>query len=367
MLATRAFDFAIAPMMVIANDGRLCLWNRTAEQIFSASGNGRLQIDAPVHALFEKRSNSLLTDIIVSAGGSALSVNLCKSQTSAKATKRSVTVRALTEHGKVTHYLLTIGTDLPLLATFRKLNSKLKETNSQAAAQHQRLKKIEIKNQELEQFSMSTAHDLKAPLIQVRMLLDFLVDDHGKTLDENAMELVTRACSSVDNLRVMIDELLNNAREETEPHEKQFFDLNESVGRVIGGMDAILDSMDAEISVSSNMGVVQGCDVPFRQVLNNILSNAIKYRAQERQLRISIKLDTQQNKPSLLRIKDNGIGFDTAKVESLFEPFQRLSDTRAEGHGVGLATCRRVCEQQGWTLTATGSPGQGAEFQIALN
>ena len=364
MLAGRAFDVAIAPMVLIASEGYVVLWNRSAEQLFDKVGTGLLRCNSPVQALFESRTSSLLTDIIVSANGSPLSVNLTKSPAESKTVKRSLKVHALAEEGRAAYYLLSIGTDVPILASFRKLNSQLKETNSRAAVQRKRLKEIEIKNQELEQFSIATAHDLKAPLIQVQMLLEFLVDDHGKALNGDGIALVTRACSSVDNLRSMIDELLGNAREATICGDSQLFDLKQSVDRVVESMGAILDSIDARISVPSNMGFVKGSDVQFRQVLNNILSNAIKYRAQERQLNISIEVDTVDQKPTVLRISDNGIGFDSTKTESLFEPFNRLKQGETEGHGVGLSTCRRVCEQQGWTLAASGSQGQGAQFQI---
>ena len=367
MLATYAFDFALAPMLVIANDGSICLWNKAADRLFDKTKTGFLQFNLPVQALFEERSSSLLTDIIVSASGAPLSVKLSKRQIETQAVKRSVTVQALTDAGRVTHYLLTIGTNIPILASFRKLNSQLKETNSRAAAQRQRLKEIEVKNQELEQFSISTAHDLKAPLIQVQMLLEFLVGDHGNALDKDALDLVEKACSSVDNLRLMIDELLGDARDASVNNDSQLFSLDQSVDRVIRSMDAILSSIDAQISVPSSMGVVQGNDVQFRQVLSNILSNAIKFRAHDRQLSISIELTTWQDKPTLMRISDNGIGFDSANSESLFEPFQRLKQNPTEGHGVGLSTCRRVCEKQGWTLEASGSPGQGAEFRIGFN
>ena len=367
LMSTHAFNLAIAPMIVIARDGQVCLWNDSAQELFKNKNDVCLKNGTPVCELFEKRSNSLHTDIIVSAGGAPLSVELSAGPTATRCDKRSITVRALTQAGMETLYLLTIGTDLPFLTSFRKLNIQLKETNTRSAAQRQRMKEIQTKNKELEQFSIATAHDLKAPLVQVQMLLDFFTEDYGNALEIDAKELIDKASLSVQNLTQMIDKLLNQARQDTEKRVEQLTDLDTSVARVISSMDEILNSIDAKVTVLPNLGTVRGSDIKFQQVLNNIISNSIKYRMVDRQLTISVEVDKLENKPARLRVRDNGIGFKTADVKRLFEPFSRLEDSEAKGHGVGLSTCRDVCEQQGWMLAATGTPGEGSEFQIIFN
>ena len=367
LMSTHAFNLAVAPMIVIARDGQVCLWNDAAEKLFKNKKNVCLSNRTPVCELFEKRSNSVLTDIIVSASGAPLSVEIGADPSAKRSDKRSITVRALTQAGMETMYLLTIGTDVPFLTSFRKLNIQLKETNTRSAAQRRRMKEIQTKNEELEQFSIATAHDLKAPLVQVQMLLDFFIEDYGNVLEKDAKELIDKANLSVHNLTQMIDKLLNQARQDTDNYEEQLTDLDKSVTAVISSMDEILNSIDAKVVVLPNMGTVRGSEIKFQQVLNNIISNSIKYRMADRQLTISIEVDHWENKPSRLRVRDNGIGFEAADAKHLFEPFSRLEDNEAKGHGVGLSTCRRVCEQQGWMLAATGTPGEGSEFQIIFN
>ena len=367
LMSTHAFNLAVAPMIVIARDGQVCLWNDAAEKLFKNKKNVCLSNRTPVCELFEKRSNSVLTDIVVSASGAPLSVEIGAGTSDKRSDKRSITVRALTQAGMETLYLLTIGTDVPFLTSFRKLNIQLKETNTRSAAQRQRMKEIQTKNEELEQFSIATAHDLKAPLVQVQMLLDFFIEDYGKVLEKDAKELIDKANLSVQNLTQMIDKLLHQARQDTEKYVEQLTDLDKSVTTVISSMDEILNSIDAKVVVLPNMGTVRGSEIKFQQVLNNIISNSIKYRMADRQLTISIEVDHWENKPARLRVRDNGIGFEAADAKHLFEPFSRLEDNEAKGHGVGLSTCRRVCEQQGWMLAATGTPGEGSEFQIIFN
>ena len=366
-LSEHAFDFAVAPMIVIARDGKISLWNQSAEKLFKKSNGITLRGNTCVSELFQERSNSLLTDIVVSANGAPLAVNLGCSKTDAKPEKRSLNVKALTNKGMETCYLLTIGTDLPILKSFRKLNMQLKESNARSAEQRQRMIDIEKRNRELEQFSIATAHDLKGPLIQVQMLLDVFTEDYGDTLEDEASGLINKASSSVQNLRQMIDKLLSQARQEPDQYKTHTTNLDQSVDSVISSMVEILNSIDAEVNVPPHMGTVNGSDVKFQQVLSNIISNSIKYRMTDRRLCITLEIDTWEDTPTRLRIRDNGIGFDTADSKRLFEPFSRLEDNNATGHGIGLSTCRRVCEQQGWMLAASGTPGEGSEFQIIFN
>ena len=365
--STHAFDIAIATMIVIARDGRICHWNKSAEHLFNKDKAVSLNDRLLINELFQKRASSLITDIIVSASGAPFIVSLRTYQAEARVHKRSITVRAMTEIGEGTHYLLTIDTCLPVLTPFRRLNTELKEANARSAGQQQRMKEIERKNKELELFSIATAHDLKAPLIQVQMLLNVFSEDYGKALEEDAKELIDKADTSVQNLQKMIEKLLSQARMESGKQNDEVTDLDQSVAIVIGSMDEILESISAQVNVSAHLGTVRGNDVKFQQVLNNIISNSIKYRMADRQLTITVEVDTCENKPVRLRIRDNGIGFDTADAKRLFEPFGRLGDTKVEGHGIGLSTCRRVCEQQGWMLAAYGTPGEGSEFQIIFN
>ena len=367
VISGHAFDLAVAPMIVISKDCRICLWNRSADKLFNTGQNCLLQGETCVSKLFKKQSSSLQTDIILSANGASLSVVLDTKQNSRRAEKRSLSVKALTNTGMEIHYLLTIGNDLPILTSFRKLNVELKESNARSAVQRQRMMDIEKKNRELEQFSIATAHDLKGPLIQVQMLLEVFMEDYGPALENEASDLIEKADLSVKNLRQMIDKLLGQARDEPERYRTHVTDLDQSVISVISSMDEILNSIDAEVNIPPHMGTVNGSDVKFQQVLNNIISNSIKYRMADRKLTISLEVDTWDDKPVRLRIRDNGIGFDTADSKRLFEPFSRLEGTDANGHGIGLSTCRRVCEQQGWMLAASGTPGEGSEFQIIFN
>lgn len=362
-----AFDLATSPMLVVASDGLLSTWNQAAIKLLDPKKAGLMQTSTEVHQLFEMRSSSLLTDILLSAGGTPLSVTLDTGQRKTKPDKRSLTVKPIKGQGCM-HFLLIIGKEIPIMSSFRRLSSELKETNARAAAQREYAKVMELKNKELEQFSISTAHDLKAPLIQVQMLLQLFIEDYGTELHSDGKDLVGKACTSVDNLRTMIDDLLGEARRESTQLADQSIDLDKSVAKVISGMDALLASIDAKVTVPENLGVVMGNDIKFQQVMSNLLSNAIKYRSEERQLSISIEVDKTENAPFQLRIRDNGIGFETDKAQSLFKPFTRLEKgDNAEGHGIGLSTCQQVCDQLGWTLNATGAPEQGAEFRVIFD
>jgi signal transduction histidine kinase len=105
----------------------------------------------------------------------------------------------------------------------------------------------------------------------------------------------------------------------------------------------------------------------LRQVLQNLVSNALKYRDRTRPLVLRITAASAQDGMSEIRVTDNGLGFDERHRERIFEPFERLhSHDEFEGSGIGLAICRKVMARHGGSITARGCPGDGAEFTLRL-
>jgi signal transduction histidine kinase len=108
-------------------------------------------------------------------------------------------------------------------------------------------------------------------------------------------------------------------------------------------------------------------ETQVRQLVENLLTNALKYRHPDRPGRIVLRLHRAGRRQCLFEVEDNGIGFDPIHASQIFEPFRRLHSERDySGTGVGLAICARVCEQHGWTIRGYGRPGAGATFRVSM-
>ena len=131
-----------------------------------------------------------------------------------------------------------------------------------------------------------------------------------------------------------------------------------------------LASAGAAVTMPESSLTVRCDGAQLRRVFQNLLSNAIKYRQAERPLAIAIRLARRDRGLVAVELADNGIGFDPAECERIFEPFRRLrrdrSEDVADGLGLGLSICRRIVEGHGGSIVAEGSPGDGARFTIVL-
>jgi PAS domain S-box-containing protein len=231
----------------------------------------------------------------------------------------------------------------------------------------ERTRELAVANKELESFSYSVSHDLRAPLRSLTGFSRILAMDYaGKVLDARALDLIQRMTASVTRMGQLIEDLLKLSQVSRTAIHPQPLDLSAMA-------NAILDDLSRrdphrEVSVQVEPGVTAAGDPGLvRLVLENLLGNAWKFTGKTAAPKIMVGVSHPAGEEAVYFIQDNGAGFDMAFAEQLFAPFQRLHRaTEFEGTGVGLATVQRVIHRHTGRIWAESSPGLGAKFLFTL-
>jgi PAS domain S-box-containing protein len=241
----------------------------------------------------------------------------------------------------------------------RRLNAGLE------ARVQERTAELRAAYQELEAFSYSISHDLRAPLIHIAGFVEMLKSDLGARLDEKSSRHLQTICDSTENMGRMIADLLTFSRIGRADMHKIRFDLNDTVKEVRRDLQA--QAQNRKVTwVVAQLPEVFGDPLLLRQALYNLLGNALKYTRNRAEAHIEITAGTNEHE-HIIAIKDNGAGFDMKYAAKLFGVFQRLhSASEFEGTGIGLANVRRIIGRHGGRTWAEGAPDDGAEFYFSL-
>lgn len=230
----------------------------------------------------------------------------------------------------------------------------------------ERTAELEHLNRELEAFSYSVSHDLRAPLRHIISFGSVMNDAlSGGDIDE-ARDCGARMTAAAERLRAMIDALLNLSRVSRAELHVETVDMNTLVAQVrseLGADNVQWQKVQWQIDPLPALQV----DAPlFRLVMQNLLENAIKYSATRGTPAIHVR-SYRDHEQDVLVVSDNGVGFDMAHAEKLFQPFQRLhSPHEFAGEGIGLANVARIVHRHHGRIWAQAVPDQGAQFFIAL-
>ncbi|HEX9428675.1 MAG TPA: ATP-binding protein, partial [Candidatus Polarisedimenticolia bacterium] len=226
-------------------------------------------------------------------------------------------------------------------------------------------RELEQSNKELEAFSYSVSHDLRAPLRWIDGFSQGLMEDCADTLDAGAQDKLRRIRAGVQHMNALIEGLLKLSRITRSELTRQNVDLSGMVREVASD----LRRRDTERSLSLHIQdglLVQGDPLLLRIALENLLQNAWKFTRKNAEATIEFNT-TQADEGAVYCLRDNGAGFDMAHVDKLFSPFQRLhAAADFEGTGIGLATVARVVQRHGGRIWAEGKVNQGAAFYFTL-
>jgi len=223
---------------------------------------------------------------------------------------------------------------------------------------------LEAINKELESFSYSVSHDLRAPLRSIRGFSEVLLDRYGGKLDERGREFLRRACESSNQMDLLIDDLLKLSRiGRTELHH-QPVDLSALANSIADDLRA--EEPQRAVTFSITTGLQTGGDQRLLRIaLENLLRNAWKFTSSQPKARIEFG-ETPGPQPAFF-VRDNGVGFDMAYASRLFGVFQRLHSTAEfPGSGIGLATVQRILNRHGGRAWAESAVNQGATFYFSL-
>lgn len=260
------------------------------------------------------------------------------------------------ENGDFVRLILSDQTDR------KKADDKVRLLNRRL---HQYSIKLREANEELKAFSYSVSHDLKAPLRAVRGFGDFLVEEYGDQLDDQARDYINRIRDAGTHMQQLIDSLLHLSRIGRSELKRTEVDLGALAREVASELKRANPDQAAEFLIADTE-YVDGDGGLLRIVLQNLLSNALKYSSHRQPARIEFG-ETSIDNERVFFVVDNGVGFDQDHVDRLFQPFGRLhSADDFAGDGIGLATVRRIINHHGGRVWAEGRPNEGAHFYFTL-
>ena len=214
-------------------------------------------------------------------------------------------------------------------------------------------------------FSYTISHDLRAPIRVIEGFGRILKEDYANALDRVGRDHLDRVMAAAARMNHMIDALLSLSRLSTQPLAQQPVNLSQLAAFVIDDLRRGAPEREAEVVIAAGL-LTDGDPTLLRMVLDNLLGNAWKYSAKVARARIVFER-VQQGGRAVYQVRDNGAGFDMRFADRLFGVFQRLhSSSDFPGHGVGLASVRRIVRRHGGEIWADGEVGVGATFSFTL-
>ncbi len=224
---------------------------------------------------------------------------------------------------------------------------------------------LEAANRELEAFSYSVSHDLRAPLRHIDGFGTMLLEEHAAQLDEEGRRLLGRVVANSHQMGFLVDDLLAFSRVARKELEARPVDMDSLVRAVWEDLRTGEPGRQIEFDLG-DLGAVPGDQALLRQVWANVIGNAVKFTRPVERPRIEVRCEIRGGM-CRYAVRDNGVGFDPRYAGKLFQPFQRLHQTTEfEGTGIGLAIVARIVQRHGGTVWAEGAPGAGATFGFSV-
>lgn len=225
-------------------------------------------------------------------------------------------------------------------------------------------------NEDLQQFAFIASHDLQEPLRKIKTFGDRLKATYGDTLSEQARDYLDRMQNGVRRMQALIEDLLTLSRVTTRAQPFMSVNLTQVTQEVLSDLEVLIQQTKGSVELG-NLPTIKADPLQMRQLLQNLIGNALKFHRREEPPMVKIYSQTtrEEDGSELCRIivEDNGIGFDEKYLERIFNVFQRLhSRSEYEGTGIGLAICRKIVERHQGSITARSQPRQGASFIVTL-
>jgi two-component system sensor kinase FixL len=228
-------------------------------------------------------------------------------------------------------------------------------------------------NQELQDFASVASHDLQEPLRKIQALSDRLQINEAGNLKEDSIDYLNRIQNAASRMQILINDLLTFSRITTKAQPFKNINLNGIIVDILCDLEIRVAETNAEVHVAA-FPEIEADPLQMRQLLQNLVANALKFRKPDVIPVISISANIVQSRDDAvksklleLRVQDNGIGFDEKYADKIFQVFQRLHGVKEySGTGIGLAVCKKIVERHNGTITAKSKPGQGTTFIIRL-
>ena len=222
---------------------------------------------------------------------------------------------------------------------------------------------LQRSNADLEQFAYIASHDLQEPLRVVAGYLELLIDRSGSALDDTSREWVTRASAAAGRMSTLISSLLAYARAGAGAPDMVTVDLDAALAEALADLDDAIRGAGADVDTGP-LGQARGAPVDVRQVLQNVVANALKFRG-DAPPAIQVAADHGADEVTVT-VRDNGKGVDADQVDRVFGMFERLDGEPYPGTGIGLAVCRKLVERMGGRIWMERNDGPGVTVRFTL-
>jgi PAS domain S-box-containing protein len=224
---------------------------------------------------------------------------------------------------------------------------------------------LQRSNRELAQFAYVASHDLQEPLRAISGCVQLLQQRYQSKLDERADDLIQHAVSGAVRMQTLINDLLSYSRIGTRAKPFEPCDLAQPLQETLANLSVAIKEAGAAVTWD-DMPVMHADPTQFTQLFQNLVSNALKFRGNDRTARIHIGVD-QQGAGQIVYVRDNGIGIEPQYYERIFGVFQRLHGrNKYPGNGIGLAICRKIVERHGGRMWVESVPGEGSTFYFTV-
>jgi light-regulated signal transduction histidine kinase (bacteriophytochrome) len=221
-------------------------------------------------------------------------------------------------------------------------------------------------NRELEAFSYSVSHDLRAPLRSIAGFSQALIEDAGDSLSADARDDISRIVAAAQRMDHLINDLLTLSMVSRTAMTRDTIDISELAQKIVSELADVSPTREVSVSVAPDM-VAHGDPRLVRVALENLLTNAWKFTSRREHATIEVGQASNDGSAPVFFVRDNGVGFDPTFADKLFGPFQRLHDAAEyPGTGIGLATVRRIVLRHGGRIWVEARMAKGACFYFTL-
>lgn len=361
-------ESSLDPIVTINHEGKIIEFNRAAEQTF---GYARDRV------LGSRPSEMLFPPALASGQQERIDRYLMAGEGSMLGKRAEVAAQRADGEVFPAELAMTISQEggEPVLTFFIRDISLRKQIETDKA---RHAAELERSNYDLQQFAYVASHDLQEPLRKIRAFGDRLQTHNKDQLDETGRECIDRMQGAAARMQGLIDSLLSLSRVATGAHQFVAVDLGAIAREVVGDLEAQIAQTGGQVEIG-RLPTIQADPVQMRQLLQNLIGNALKFRRPEEPPVVKVSgrfVHSRAHRPigshakeesCRIVVEDNGVGFDEKHADRIFGVFQRLhSRDRYEGTGIGLAICRRIVERHGGTIVAHSKPGVGSTFEIVL-
>jgi PAS domain S-box-containing protein len=343
-------------------DGRLTVFNRAAREWHGLDADPTLRPDD-----FSDRYQLYATDGVtkLSAGqipllralreGTVENVEMIIKRSDGDLVHVTVSGRALIARDGTAMGAVVAMTDV---TTDRAQQRAIEAARRELAAANEDLRRS---NADLTNFAGAVSHDLLAPLSAVRAYLELLEEE----ITGEPAKWVAACARAVNRMHELIGSLLQYAQAGSAPVHREPADLGDIVDQVLADLRALVESTSAVVAVPERLPTVACDPVLARQLLQNLIANAIKYRHPDRPARVTVtaaRFDSAWE----ITVADNGVGIPPEQRRRVFDMFTRLDDAPAGGHGIGLSSCLRIVDRHGGGIRVEENPGGGTQMIFTL-